>query len=140
MFGKNFFVLIYKYTEVKMLEKLRFWERQPDFKFDTSKTVSFKGFESFEQQLACFKKNPKIDTQNETTQPQTDIPSYYYPNIKVVKYGIPPQDVIRPMYAVPDPEIIKDEDPPLLKYAVPPILEKKEDENEPPVLKYAIPQ
>ena len=128
-----------------MLDKINFGKKISDSKVDSqnfaksSSEVSFKDvFEKFDNQLACHKKQNSVQ-QSETTK--TNVPSYYYPNVNVVKYGLPPQEPIaKPMYAVPSPEIKndKEEEPPVLKYAVPYIPNDKKDD-EPPVLKYAIP-
>ncbi len=121
-----------------MLDKIRFWERKINLPnaSQTGNNVSFKGFGSFEQHLACFKKQQSEDTPSSQTTPQTALPEYYYPNYNV-KYGIPPRDNIKPIS-----DEGKEETPPpvMVKYAVPPIDKKEEtDDTEPPLLKYAIP-
>ena len=122
-----------------MLDRINFGTKNSESKVNKtpnfSNGISFKAiFESFDNKLACFRKEKPSQQTNTKT---TDLPSYYYPN--VVKYAVPPQDTIaKPMYAVPNPEINNDEEPPVLKYAVPPMPNDKKDD-EPPVLKYAIP-
>lgn len=126
-----------------MLDKINFGGKISNSKIDlpketvSSNNVSFQDI--VDDKLACLKKKET----EQMTKEIRDVPEYYYsPNvINVVKYGLPSEDIVRPMYAIPSPNIEKDEkeeEPPVLKYAVPPIKSRPKEE-EPPLLKYAVP-
>ena len=148
-----------------MFEKIRFWNKtngvsasqntgaQNTVNTSNSCPVDGKSFKTVLEENQTVEKYGIPQPEEPVKKPIGQMPSYYCPNIKVVKYGIPPRDeeiIVRPMYAVPSPEIIeKDEyQPPLLKYAMPPIeppsiepsAQTQTETYEPPALKYAIPE
>ena len=107
-----------------MLDKINLGEKISNSKVDLPKeTVSSNSinFQDIFDKLACLKKNKEPEQTNKDLQ---EIPEYYYPPINVTKYGLPPEGIAQPMYAVPSPEIEKN---------------KNEQKDEPPMLKYAIP-
>ena len=98
-----------------MLEKLKFWTKTNNLKTDSQKNfscnVSFEGVmndcadkKQVETGSSC-KACAKYAVPKEE-KPQSNIPSYYYPNIhttaeNVEKYAVPDEPP-KPIYAVPD--------------------------------------
>ena len=121
-----------------MLEKLKFWtywNKEPKVctPQDRTSDTSFKGIFDYTRAKEVIKYAVPEPPKDE---PQTNYPSYYYPNINGKKQ--PPML----KYAVPEITPGKDENPvaPTLKYAVPEINPELVNPEEAPTLKYAVPR